>query len=80
MLALELLAYPGRAASEIDDGPDHGAVGLNRVENAVRKDLAQQAMITSINNPVNARRYFQPFDVSPKANCKVITETRLLGS
>ena len=72
-LFFQMLAYPCRVLSEINYRPHHGALVLQRAEDAIRKDLAQQAMVVMVNHPVGANGYFQLFDVGPKASREIIT-------
>ena len=79
MLFLQFLAYPRRSLSRSIIAHTTAHSSSLCVEDAIRKDLAQEAMVVVIDNPVDASGYFQSFDVGLKADRKITTESLLLG-
>lgn len=79
ILFSQLFAYPLRVSSEVEYRPHHGPPAFHRVEDAIRKDPAEQTVIVSIDYPMDAARYLQSLNIGPKASDKVITQPGLPG-
>jgi hypothetical protein len=78
-LFAKFVSDPGRISSEIDHAPYDCTVILDRVENPIRKNPAQQSVVVPVNNAVHASCGAKPIDIGPKATDKIVPESALLS-
>src|SRR5438093_7654750 len=78
ILICESLSDPLRTSPQIDNGPDHRTLLLDRIKDPVGKNPAEQAMVIAVDHSMDSCRYPQALDVLPEAGRKVIAESGLL--
>src|SRR5688572_15000030 len=78
MSFFQVIPYPSRIASQVDNRPNHCNIVLNGVEDAVWKRPAEQPVIVAVDDAVNSRSDLEPFDITPEARQKIIAQSGFL--